>query len=180
MINITYFVHGTTTDNEQHIATGWLPGQLSELGIQQSHDLAGRVANQDFDVVICSDLKRAVDTTEIAFGKKHKILQDKRLREANYGDWNGKPDSLFKYKVDQFINTTYPNGESYVQVEARIRSLCNELKEKYEGKRVALLAHQAPQIALEVIANGKTWQQAFEEDWRKTGSYQPGWHYVLK
>lgn len=35
-INITYFVHGTTTDNEQHVSSGWKDVDLSELGIQQS------------------------------------------------------------------------------------------------------------------------------------------------
>lgn len=25
-VKITYFVHGTTTDNENGIATGWAPG----------------------------------------------------------------------------------------------------------------------------------------------------------
>ncbi|MBS3140402.1 hypothetical protein J4479_05360 [Candidatus Woesearchaeota archaeon] len=33
---ITYFVHGTTTDNEQDLATGWLPGELSGCGIKFS------------------------------------------------------------------------------------------------------------------------------------------------
>lgn len=32
--HITYFVHGTTTDNEQHISSGWKDVELSELGIK--------------------------------------------------------------------------------------------------------------------------------------------------
>ena len=35
-VKITYFVHGTTTDNIEHKSTGWLQGELSEKGIQQS------------------------------------------------------------------------------------------------------------------------------------------------
>jgi quercetin dioxygenase-like cupin family protein len=35
-VKITYFVHGTTTDNEADLATGWLPGKLSEIGRQQA------------------------------------------------------------------------------------------------------------------------------------------------
>ena len=37
-VKITYFVHVTTTDNEQDLATGWLPGELSELGVKQAKD----------------------------------------------------------------------------------------------------------------------------------------------
>ena len=32
-VNITYFVHGTTTDNEKGLATGWEQGELSALGV---------------------------------------------------------------------------------------------------------------------------------------------------
>jgi len=34
-IKITYFVHGTTTDNEKEISSGWSDVELSELGIKQ-------------------------------------------------------------------------------------------------------------------------------------------------
>lgn len=179
MVHITYFVHGTTFDNEQDIATGWLPGKLSPLGVEQSHILAKQVADRHFDAVICSDLQRAIDTAAIVFGATHTIKTDKRLREVNYGDWNGGPDAAFKHRHADFVETHYPNGECYMDVEARMRSLCDELKQHYDGKHVALLAHQAPQMALEVIANGKSWRQAFAEDWRITKAYQPGWTYTI-
>ena len=60
-VRITYFVHGTTTDNEQDLATGWLQGELSERGIKQAKELGKLVSNQQFHIVFCSDLKRTVD-----------------------------------------------------------------------------------------------------------------------
>ncbi len=36
---ITYFVHGTTTDNEKEISSGWFDIGLSDLGVKQSIDL---------------------------------------------------------------------------------------------------------------------------------------------
>ena len=54
------------------------------------------------------------------------------------------------------------------------------LKENYDGKRVAIVAHKAPQLVLDVLLKGKTWEQAFAEDWRKTHSWQAGWEYELK
>jgi broad specificity phosphatase PhoE len=38
-VNIIYFVHGTTTDNENEVASGWNDAPLSELGIRQSTEL---------------------------------------------------------------------------------------------------------------------------------------------
>jgi broad specificity phosphatase PhoE len=35
-------------------------------------------------------------------------------------------------------------------VEKRIRDFINHLKEKYDGKYIAIMAHRAPQLALEV------------------------------
>ena len=69
-VKITYFIHGITTDNEKDLTTGWLPGELSELGIKQAKELGNLVSNKHFDVVFCSDLKRAVDSAKLAFGDK--------------------------------------------------------------------------------------------------------------
>ena len=53
------------------------------------------------------------------------------------------------------------------------------LRLAYEGGRVAIVAYQAPQLALDVLLKGKTWQLAFAEDWRHSGAWQAGWLYVL-
>ncbi|MFH1501063.1 MAG: histidine phosphatase family protein, partial [archaeon] len=87
MIKIIYFVHGTTTDNESNISSGWKDVELSDLGVKQSKELPSQIKDKKFDVVFCSDLKRAIESAEISFKKKYKIIQDKRLRECNYGDF---------------------------------------------------------------------------------------------
>ena len=47
-VKITYFVHGTTTDNEEGLSTGQNDGELSELGVKQSKDLPGQVKDKYF------------------------------------------------------------------------------------------------------------------------------------
>ncbi|MDD5290491.1 MAG: histidine phosphatase family protein [Patescibacteria group bacterium] len=177
MIKITYFVHGTTTDNEKNLSTGWQPGELSELGIKQAKEL-GNLVSKKFDAFFCSDLKRAVDSANLGFGNKYKIIQDKRLRECNYGNFNGGTEEKIDYK--KYIDMPFPNGESLKDVEKRIRDFLNFLKEGYNNKHIAIMAHKAPQLALEVILNNKTWEQAIKKDWRNTKSWQPGWEYEIK
>lgn len=177
-VHITYFVHATTTDNQDHLATGWLPGELSEAGREQAKKLGEQVADKHFDVVFCSDLRRAIDSAELGFGGKYQIIQDERLRECNYGDMNGKPHT-FKDNMEDYIDTPFPNGESYKDVENRMADFLTFLKQNYDGKRIAIVAHQAPQLALDVLLRDKTWQQAITEDWRKAKSWQPGWDYTL-
>lgn len=178
-VKITYLVHGTTTDNEQDLATGWLPGELSEVGKVQAKQLGQQVANKHFDVVFCSDLERAARSAELAFAGTHTIIPDKRLRECNYGNWNGKHISLFKDRLADFVDTPFPNGESYKDTEARLANFVDFLKQHYNGKHVAIVAHQAPQLALDVLLKGKTWQQAISDDWRKAKAWQPGWEYSI-
>lgn len=177
-IKLTYFVHGTTTDNEQDLATGQQGGELSELGRRQSEELGRLVANKKFDAMFCSDLKRAVDSANFAFGGKYNIIQDKRLREVNYGDFTGLPVT-FKDKMNEYIDAPFPNGERLKDVEKRLADFLNFLKEHYCGKHVAVVAHQAPQLALEVLLKGKTWPQAIAADWRRTKAWQAGWDYAV-
>ena len=86
-IKIMYFVHGATTDNASKLSSGWKEAMLNDLGKEQSENL-GKVSRErgdKFDIMFTSDLKRAIDSSNIAFPDVEKI-RDKRLRECNYGD----------------------------------------------------------------------------------------------
>ena len=179
-VNITYFVHGTTTDNEKGISSGWSDVELSDLGIKQSIALRDLVKDKKFDAIFCSDLKRAVESAKLAFENDAPIIPDKRLRECNYGTFNGKPSSIVEPMQEVNIVTRFPEGESYEDVKKRIAEFLDFLKEKYEGKNVAVVAHKAPQLALDILLKNKTWEQAFAEDWRKKKAWQPGWEYVFE
>lgn len=178
--HITYFVHGTTKDNENEVSSGWSDVELSALGVRQSIELKGKIKGRAFDVVFCSDLKRAVDSAKLTFEGKASIVSDARLRECNYGRYNGQPSSIVEPIQERMITERFPGGESYEDVRVRIADFLELLKLEYDGKRVAIVAHKAPQLALDVLLKGKTWMQAFAEDWRKTKSWQPGWEYEIR
>lgn len=177
-VKITYFVHGTTADNLEHKSTGWLPGELSQKGIEQSILLKEQININQFDIVFCSDLKRAIDSAKYTFEGLKDIIIDERLRECNYGDLNGQDSNLVKY--ESHINSKFPNGECLLDVQKRIRSFCDYLLENFDGKHVAIVAHKAPQMAFQVLTEEKTWEYVIENDWRKTKTWQPGWVYLLK
>ena len=177
-VKVIYFVHGTTTDNAEHKSTGWIPGELTEKGIEQSIVLKDQINMDEIDVVISSDLKRAIDSADYTFKGLKEIYHDSRIRECNYGDLNGQDVSLVVY--EDHITEPFPNGEALIDVENRVRDFCNYLKEKFDGKTVAIVAHKAPQFAFEVITKGITWEEAIEKDWRKIKAWQPGWEYIIK
>ena len=179
-IKITYFVHGTTTDNEKEISSGWFDVELSDLGVKQSIELKDKIKDKKFDVVFCSDLKRAVDSAELTFEGVLPIIPDARLRECNYGTYNAQPSSIVEPMQEKAITEKFPDGESYEDVKTRIADFLNFLKQNYDGKNVAIVAHKAPQLAFDVLLKDKTWEQAFAEDWRKTKSWKPGWEYIVE
>jgi broad specificity phosphatase PhoE len=176
-VKITYFVHGTTTDNEENKSSGWNDVKLSDLGIQQSKDLTGLTARKVFDAVFTSDLNRAIASADLTWGDKYPKFADKRLRECNYGDLNGKSSDVVEPLQEKSITTPMPNGESYEDVKARIIDFLDFIKREYEGKHIAIVAHKAPQLALDVLLKGMTWDEAFANDWRKQKAWQPGWEY---
>ena len=179
-IKITYFVHGTTTDNEKDISSGWFDVELSELGIKQSIELKDKIKDKKFDIVFCSDLKRAVNSAKLTFEGIVPIIPDKRLRECNYGKFNAKPSAIVESIQEKHITEKFPEGESYEDVKKRIADFLKFLKQNYNEKNVAIVAHKAPQLTLDVLLMNKTWKQAFAEDWRKRKAWQPGWEYIIK
>jgi broad specificity phosphatase PhoE len=82
-------------------------------------------------------------------------------------------------RLVDYIEAPFPGGECYRDVERRVSAFLNDLRRRHEGASVAVVAHQAPQLAFEVLLAGKTWQQAIEQDWRSRGAWQAGWVYEV-
>ena len=174
---IIYFVHGTTYDNASGRCSGWKQVELNDLGKEQAVKLGETVKDIKFDVIFTSDLVRAIDSSNLAFPNQDKII-DSRLRECNYGDFDGGDKSLVVY--ENYIDKPFPNGESLKDVEKRIREFLDEIKQEYKGKTIGIVAHRAPQLAIELITKNISWKEAINNDWRKTKSWQPGWEYIIK
>ena len=174
-MKIYFAAHSTTKDNEAHLSSGWKDVGLSELGIQQAKEMGERFKEIKIDLICCSDLKRAVDTVKIAFGDKYPVIADKRLRELNYGDFNGKPSEVVEPMKINHIKEPFPNGESYEQAIARTHEFYKELKEKYPEKTVLVAGHRATQYGLDTLVGGKT----IEECLNTLFKWQPYWEYNI-
>jgi len=173
---IIYYVHGTTYDNISKKCSGWKDVTLTELGKEQAINL-GRNTKYKFDVLFTSDLIRAVESASLAFPNMG-YIKDKRLRECNYGDLDGMDKSKVIY--EDHIDIPFNNGESLIDVENRVREFLKYINAHYKGKTVGIIAHRAPQLAIEVITKHISWKTAIDCDWRKCGNWQPGWEYIIK
>jgi broad specificity phosphatase PhoE len=175
-VEIVFETHSLTTDNERGVATGHLPGTLSEAGRRFAAELGARRRDDGISVVFSSDLARAVETAEIAFGGTElPIRLDARLRECDYGVLNGGPVSEVEAARAGHLDEPFPGGESYRQVVERTRSLLRDLEAEWDGRRVLLIGHSANRWALDHLLLGEALEElvAAPFDWRE------GWEYVL-
>ena len=117
-VELIFETHALTTDNEAGIATGWLPGALSPRGRELARALGERHRHREVAAVFVSDLARAVQTAELAFGDRGiPIVRDARLRECDYGALTRHPAADIEARRASQIALPFPGGESYEQYE---------------------------------------------------------------
>ena len=182
-MNITYFVHGSTQDNAEGKYTGWSDVVLSGLGEEQSKTLAGSVDKIAFYGIYCSDLIRAKQSARLMFpsggalGKK--VHSDSRLRECNLGSYDRQPTAIVNPLMQEHITVPFPGGESFSDVQRRMQSFLEMVETRHGDYPIAIVAHRAPQLALDVILKRMSWEEAIENDWRRKlpKEWKAGWKY---
>ncbi|HUW21617.1 MAG TPA: histidine phosphatase family protein [Candidatus Bathyarchaeia archaeon] len=176
MVEVVFESHGTTKDNETHLSSGHFDVELSSLGEKQAAELGERYKNVTFDAIFCSDLQRSYKTGEIAFPNRNlPIIQDKRLRECDYGDYTQHPSSEVDAEKPKRINVPFPNGESYSQCSERMENFLRDLLRDYDNKKVMIIGHRATQYGLEHLIKGLPLKEVIPAPWK----WQPGWTYQL-
>ncbi len=176
-IEIVFETHALSEDNERGIATGWLPGRLCERGRANAVEMGRRRRDDGIVAVFSSDLRRAAQTAEIAFGDTGiPILYDWRLRECDFGARNGSLAAEVSHDRLEYCDRPYPGGESHRQAIARVARFLADLPTRWAGQRVMLIGHLATYRALEHVATGRGVQElvAARFEWQAEG-----WEYQL-
>ena len=176
-VALVYETHSITEDNEAGIATGWLPGRLSEQGRRLAVELGRRRPADGFAAVYSSDLARAVETAELAYGASGVALRrDARLRECDYGALNGCPVADLERVRLEHVDAPFPGGgQSYRDVVAATADVLRDLRRDHDGERVLVIAHSANRWALQHLLDGVPLEHLVVApfDW------QPGWEWTL-
>jgi broad specificity phosphatase PhoE len=175
-VDIVYETHSISDHNELGIASGWLPGELSERGLALAAELGERRRHDGLDVVFSSDLHRAVQTAQVAFeGSDLPLIQDRRLRECHYGELDGMPVSVLETRRARHIDEPWPGGQSYRDVVKLTNDFLVDLAVEWDGRKVLLISHSANRWALQHLLHGVPLADLVDRpfDWR------PGWTYQL-
>ena len=174
-VQLVYETHSFSIDNERGIATGRLPGALSERGRLLAQALGERRRDDGIACVLTSDLHRAVETADIAFaGSAIERRQDPRLRECDYGELNGARVEALEPRL-RFVDAPFPGGESYHDCCAKMRSALDDIVREFDGRRILMIAHSAQRFALRHLLEGVPLEDLVDAPFE----WQEGWEYVV-
>lgn len=119
---------------------------LSEEGKQQAKNLASVCKAQKIEKLFSSPAKRALETTQWINEKLNvatSVLPD--LTERRWGKWAGRPwadihQALSAMTIEQRYTFIPPDGESWQQMEARLRNVLSNLVSQ-SLDRLAVITH---------------------------------------
>ena len=142
--------HGETEWNSQGRFQGHLNSTLNAEGLAQARALGERLAKERVDLLLSSDLGRALQTASaIAMRTGHEILVEPRLRERSMGIFQGlTPDEVeARYPQDyarfrsRDPDYAIPEGESARQFFERSVACFTELAGRHAGLTLAAVTH---------------------------------------
>jgi len=136
---IYLFRHGRTTDNIEGDFSGWHNSRLVQSGIDDAKIVAERLKKKKFQVAFYTHLIRSKQTLKQVL-KYHPecavLVEDDRMIERNYGKFNNRrhlqivkkhsPEKYDKWHRD--FNSRPPKGESFSDVEKRVKDFIKDLK----------------------------------------------------
>lgn len=148
---ILYLVrHGEAENNVLHILNSY-PEKKSYPLTEQGRGQIKKIANNDLsetkvDAILSSPIRRARETADIIAREKHlTVIVDDRLRETDFGVFDGGPvsDLLAKYPDPAGrVETDGSDGvESFNKMRERLRSFLAAVRKQYAGKTVVVVSH---------------------------------------
>ena len=132
--------HGQSTSNVKKLYCGHTQHPLSKKGEEQVEKLALRLKDEHIDLIYSSDLKRAMQTAE-SIAKYHSninIIQDKRLREFDFGKLDNTPEIKGVTWIDSM---KFPEMERISSVCNRVKEFLDEIYSKHKDQTVLVSCH---------------------------------------
>jgi broad specificity phosphatase PhoE len=154
--------HGQAISNVKEICSNWpekFKNPLTQKGRAQVKETIQKLKKKKIDFIFASDILRTKQTAEMV-GKVLKIKPkfDKRLREQNFGIFNGTPFQNFKIFMGERGARRFKlkpkKGETYIDIKKRMADFLKDADKKCKNKNILIVSHQLPLIFLDAIVRG--------------------------
>ncbi len=150
MTELILIRHGETDWNAERRIQGHLDVPLNQAGFAQAEAVSKRYDKEKIDVLLSSDLRRAMQTAlPIAKACALPLLTDARLRERHLGVLQGlryvdaqrdMPQLLDVFQSRK-VNAPIDGGESLYEFAQRVIDVLTEISRTYAGKRIVAVTH---------------------------------------
>lgn len=153
--------HGQTNYNKNDLILGTTDIELNETGLKQARELAEKIKKSGIkiDIIITSPMKRSFRTAEIISEVNSiEMLTDDRLREWNYGEYEGKhrlTEGFAENKVNFGVRMGRI-GESLLMLTHRVYSSLDDIIKNYKDKTVLIVSHGGICRVIETYFNDMT------------------------
>lgn len=148
-MTLLYLIRHGETDFIGKRLAGWLPGvHLNPRGRAQAEALAQLLSGIRFAALYASPLERSMETAE-PLSRMLGLAVEPRpsLGEVRPGRWQGQPlQSLRRRKLWSVVQNApslarFPEGESFVEIQARVVGELEELRAMHRKKTIACVSH---------------------------------------
>ncbi len=156
--------HGAPEESSRNRCYGELDVALSDVGRAQAVELAARLpqfVDGKFAAAYSSPRRRAVETARLV-APDVELQLEPALREIDFGAFEGltydeaaaRDPALYRRWMEQPTEVTFPGGESWPLVKARVDRVSTQIRRRHAGQTVLLVAHGGPLRALLAAALG--------------------------
>ena len=153
MLKIYLTRHGQDIDNKNGILNGHEDKSLTDVGMQQAQELAGKIKNAglNFDYIYSSPLKRAFETAKIISNviRGPIPLKEDLLIEREFGIISGKKKTAIEsfcapniIKTEKITYCLSPEGaETFPELLKRAGVLLDKINKQHESGNILLVGH---------------------------------------
>ena len=166
--------HGQTVYNLEKRYAGSIDIPLNEKGIEDAENAAIKLKDYEFDIVITSKLKRAIQTAELLIaGRNIQIIHNKLCNERNYGKMQGlnyieveeiKPRILYLKLNNDFHSLNPPSGETFPALRRRAKLFSQFIFQNYIGSNILVVSSSAFMQQLHGIFRGTNWMESLRNE----------------
>lgn len=139
---IIHLIRHTTPDIKAGICYGQSDLALADSFEQEADAVLSKLRDR-YDVVYTSPLQRCALLA--AKLESPNLINDDRLMEYNFGDWELVPWDDFtseaaQHWMNNFVDQAAPNGDSMLNMQARVNEFWTDLLDS-KHQRVAIVTH---------------------------------------
>ncbi len=152
MLELYLIRHGQTDLSRENRFSGSIDPPLNPVGVRMADAFGAAYADREWDAIVSSPSRRAVDTATALAGRVGMTPQiEAGLREISYGEWESLrhaeaqarwPEAYAWWAEDTASRST-PGGETAFDVAARAAPVIERIRADHPEGRVLVVSHKA-------------------------------------